>query len=76
MGNTNQTDICYVRHSEFVVVVVVDVCARVSAVLSRQGHPGPLMRALNIALGIAVHRSASRTPGLHVVTIFGARIAK
>ena len=57
-------------------IVVVGVYACVSAVLSRRGHTGPLMRALIIALGIAVHRGASRTPGLHVVTIFGARIAE
>ena len=57
-------------------MLLVDVCARVSAVIARRGHPGPLMRALIIALGIAVHRGTSRTPGLHVVTIFCARIAE
>ena len=69
------TDVCcVVLCSSDIVVVGAYAC--VSAVLSRRGHLGPLMRALIIALGIAVHRGASRTPGLHVVTIFGARITK
>ena len=56
--------------------VVVDGCARGFAVVIHRGLTGPLMSALIIALGIAVHRGASPTHGLHLVTIFGARIAE
>ena len=56
--------------------MVVEVSARVPGVINRRGHPGPLMRALILALGVAVHRGASRTPGLDVVTVLGARVAK